>query len=180
MTIDRPSREAQGRLHHRRRARRAAHIFDWRPTARTSSRLTSASRSPACYPLSTADDLAATVELVEDAGGGMARQGDHVRDRASRQSHCRRALTRVRPVTSWWLNAGIAMMQAGGDDGWRGDVIGVSLTRRLPHRTGGDPDLIEQGTGGSIVLISSAAGLVGIGSNPGSLGYAAITRRRQA
>lgn len=35
------------------------------------------------YPLSTADDLAATVELVEDAGGGIvARQGD-VRDRAS-------------------------------------------------------------------------------------------------
>ncbi len=34
--------------------------------------------------------------------------------------------------------------------------------------------MIEQGDGGAIVLTSSAAGLVGIGSgDPGSLGYAA-------
>ena len=36
------------------------------------------------------------------------------------------------------------------------------------------PRLIEQGDGGSIVLISSAAGLVGIGGgDPGSIGYTA-------
>ena len=36
------------------------------------------------------------------------------------------------------------------------------------------PRLVEQGDGGSIVLISSAAGLIGIGGgDPGSLGYTA-------
>ncbi len=140
------------------------------------------------YPLSTADDLAATVELVEDAGGGIvARQGD-VRDRASLsvalqaglefaiahhcRSHCRRALTEFGRLDIVVANAGIAMMQAG-DDGWR-DVIDVNLTGVFHTVQVAIPTLIEQGTGGSIVLISSAAGLVGIGSSdPGSLGYAA-------
>lgn len=54
------------------------------------------------YPLSTADDLAATVELVEDAGGGIvARQGD-VRDRASLSVALQAALTSSAGSTSWW------------------------------------------------------------------------------
>ncbi len=124
------------------------------------------------YPLSTADDLAATVELVEDAGGGIvARQGD-VRDRASLSVALQAGLDEFGRLDIVVANAGIAMMQAG-DDGWR-DVIDVNLTGVFHTVQVAIPTLIEQGTGGSIVLISSAAGLVGIGSSdPGSLGYAA-------
>lgn len=78
------------------------------------------------YPLSTADDLAATVELVEDAGGGIvARQGD-VRDRASLSVALQAGLDEFGRLDIVVANAGIAMMQAG-DDGWR-DVIDVNLT----------------------------------------------------
>ena len=69
-------------------------------------------------------------------------------------------------------NAGIAPMQSG-DDGWR-DVIDVNLTGVYYTMKAAIPTMIEQGTGGSIVLISSAAGLAGIGSaDAGSIGYAA-------
>ncbi len=69
-------------------------------------------------------------------------------------------------------NAGIAPMEAGAD-GWR-DVIDVNLTGVHNTVEVAMPPMIEQGDGGSIVLISSAAGLVGIGgADPGSLGYTA-------
>ena len=69
-------------------------------------------------------------------------------------------------------NAGIAPMQSG-DDGWR-DVIDVNLTGVYNTIEVAIPTMVEQGTGGSIVLISSAAGLAGVGSaDAGSVGYAA-------
>jgi NAD(P)-dependent dehydrogenase (short-subunit alcohol dehydrogenase family) len=69
-------------------------------------------------------------------------------------------------------NAGIAPMQAGAD-GWR-DVIDVNLTGVHNTVEVAIPTMIEQGDGGSIVLISSAAGLAGIGSaDAGSIGYTA-------
>jgi NAD(P)-dependent dehydrogenase (short-subunit alcohol dehydrogenase family) len=69
-------------------------------------------------------------------------------------------------------NAGIAPMQAGAD-GWR-DVIDVNLTGVYHTVEVAIPAMIGQGDGGSIVLISSAAGLAGIGSgDAGSIGYAA-------
>ena len=69
-------------------------------------------------------------------------------------------------------NAGIAPMQSG-DDGWR-DVIDVNLTGVYNTIKAAIPTMVKQGTGGSIVLISSAAGLAGVGSpDAGSVGYAA-------
>jgi len=69
-------------------------------------------------------------------------------------------------------NAGIAPMQAG-SDGWR-DVIDVNLTGVHNTVEVAVPPLVEQGDGGSIVLISSVAGLVGIGgADQGSVGYTA-------
>ena len=57
-------------------------------------------------------------------------------------------------------NAGIAPMQSG-EAGWR-DVVDVNLTGVHNTVEVAMPLLIEQGDGGSIVLISSAAGLVAI------------------
>jgi len=124
------------------------------------------------YPLGTADDLAATVKLVEDTGARIvAKQGD-VRDRASLSAAVQAGLDEFGRLDIVVANAGIAPMQAGGD-GWR-DVIDVNLTGVYHTVKVAIPTMIEQGTGGSIVLISSAAGLAGIGSaDAGSIGYAA-------
>ncbi len=124
------------------------------------------------YPLGTADELAATVKLVEDTGARIvAKQGD-VRDRESLSAAVRAGLDEFGRLDIVVANAGIAPMQAG-VDGWR-DVIDVNLTGVYHTLDVAVPTMIEQGTGGSIVLISSAAGLAGIATaDAGSIGYAA-------
>lgn len=124
------------------------------------------------YPLATAADLAATVKLVEDTGARIvARRGD-VRDRASLATALQTGLDAFGRLDIVVANAGIAPMQVGGD-GWR-DVIDVNLTGVHHTVEVAIPTMVAQGDGGAIVLISSAAGLAGIGSaDPGSIGYAA-------
>jgi SDR family mycofactocin-dependent oxidoreductase len=124
------------------------------------------------YPMTTAEDLAATVKLVEDSGARIvARQGD-VRDRGSLNSALQAGLDEFGRLDIVVANAGIAPMQAG-EDGWR-DVIDVNLSGVHYTVEAAIPTMIEQGRGGSIVLISSAAGLAGIGSaDAGSIGYTA-------
>ncbi len=124
------------------------------------------------YPLATPDDLAATVKLVEDTGSRIvAKQGD-VRDRASLTTALQAGLDEFGRLDIVVANAGIAPMQSG-DDGWR-DVIDVNLTGVYNTIKVAIPTMVGQGTGGSIVLTSSAAGLAGIASaDAGSVGYAA-------
>lgn len=124
------------------------------------------------YPLATPDDLAATVKLVEDTGARIvARQGD-VRDLTSLGAALQAGLDELGRLDIVVANAGIAPMQAGAD-GWR-DVIDVNLTGVYHTVEVAITAMIGQGDGGSIVLISSAAGLAGIGSgDAGSIGYAA-------
>jgi SDR family mycofactocin-dependent oxidoreductase len=124
------------------------------------------------YPLATPEDLAATVKLVEDTGTRIvARQGD-VRDRASLSAAVRAGLDEFGRLDIVVANAGIAPMQSG-DDGWR-DVIDVNLTGVYNTIKVAIPAMVKQGAGGSIVLISSSAGLAGVGSpDAGSVGYAA-------
>jgi SDR family mycofactocin-dependent oxidoreductase len=124
------------------------------------------------YPLATPDDLAATVKLVEDMGARIvARQAD-VRDRAALSSALQAGLDEFGRLDIVVANAGIAPMQSG-DDGWR-DVIDVNLTGVYNTIKTAIPTMVKQGTGGSIVLISSSAGLAGVGSpDAGSVGYAA-------
>jgi SDR family mycofactocin-dependent oxidoreductase len=124
------------------------------------------------YPLATADDLAATVKLVEDTGARIvAKQGD-VRDRAALDAAVQAGLDEFGRLDIVVANAGIAPMQSGAD-GWR-DVIDVNLTGVHHTVEAAIPTMVAQGDGGSIVLISSAAGLAGIGSSDaGSIGYAA-------
>lgn len=124
------------------------------------------------YPLATADDLAATVKLVEDTGSRIvASQGD-VRDRESLSAALRAGLDEFGRLDIVVANAGIAPMSSG-DDGWR-DVIDVNLTGVYNTIKVAIPTMVKQGSGGSIVLISSSAGLAGVGSpDAGSVGYAA-------
>lgn len=124
------------------------------------------------YPMSTPDDLATTVKLVEDTGARIvAKQGD-VRDRASLSAALQAGLDELGRLDIVVANAGIAAME-GGADGWR-DVIDVNLTGVHHTVEVAVPTMKEQGDGGAIVLISSAAGLVGMGTfDPGSIGYVA-------
>jgi SDR family mycofactocin-dependent oxidoreductase len=124
------------------------------------------------YPLATPDDLAETVKLVEDTGARIVAARGDVRDRASLSAALQAGLDEFGRLDIVVANAGIAPMQSGAD-GWR-DVIDVNLTGVHHTVEAAIPTMIEQGTGGSIVLISSAAGLAGIGSaDAGSIGYAA-------
>lgn len=123
------------------------------------------------YPLADPEDLAATVKLVEDTGARIvARQAD-VRDQDALVTALQAGLDELGRLDIVVANAGIAPMAAA--DGWR-DVIDVNLTGAYHTIEAVIPTMIEQGDGGSIVLISSAAGLAGIGSHDsGAIGYTA-------
>ncbi|MCV7440151.1 mycofactocin-coupled SDR family oxidoreductase [Mycobacterium seoulense] len=124
------------------------------------------------YPLATEDDLAETVKLVEDTGARIVAARGDVRERASLSAALQRGLDEFGRLDIVVANAGIAPMQSG-DDGWR-DVIDVNLTGVYNTIKAAIPTMVKQGTGGSIVLISSSAGLAGVGSpDAGSVGYAA-------
>lgn len=124
------------------------------------------------YPLATPEDLAATVKLVEDTGARIVASTADVRERAS----IKRALIagveelggRLDIVVA---NAGIAPMAA--EDAWQ-DVIDVNLTGVYHTIDVAMKPMIKFGNGGSIVLTSSVAGLVGLGAPlAGSVGYTA-------
>ena len=124
------------------------------------------------YPLATADDLAATVKLVEDTGARIVAKQADVRERESLSAALQAGLDEFGRLDIVIANAGIAPMQSG-DDGWR-DVVDVNLTGTYNTIKVAIPAMVKQGTGGSIVLISSAAGLASVGSpDAGSVGYAA-------
>ena len=124
------------------------------------------------YPLATADDLALTVKLVEDTGARIVAQQADVRDQDSLKDALQAGLDDLGRLDIVVANAGIAPMQSGAD-GWR-DVIDVNLSGVYNTVEVAIPTMIEQGDGGSIVLTSSVAGLIGVGSHdPGALGYVA-------
>lgn len=124
------------------------------------------------YALATPEDLAATVKLVEDTGARIVASRGDVRDRESLSAALRAGLDEFGRLDIVVANAGIAPMQSG-DDGWH-DVINVNLTGVYHTIKVAIPTMVKQGTGGSIVLISSSAGLAGVsGPDAGSVGYAA-------
>lgn len=123
------------------------------------------------YQMATAEDLAETVKLVEDTGMGIVARRADVRDADSLAAAAQIGLDSFGRLDIVVANAAIAPMTA--DDGWR-DVIDVNLTGVYNTVAVSAPIMIEQDHGGAIVLISSAAGLAGIGTNAsGSIGYAA-------
>jgi SDR family mycofactocin-dependent oxidoreductase len=124
------------------------------------------------YPMATADDLAATVKLVEDTGARIVAQQADVRDQEALTAAVRAGLDEFGRLDIVIANAGIAPMESGAD-GWQ-DVVDVNLTGVQNTMQAVVPTMVEQGDGGSIVMISSAAGLAGIGSaDAGAIGYTA-------
>ena len=124
------------------------------------------------YPLATPDDLAETVKLVEDTGSRIVAAQADVRDADALTTALRAGIDALGGVDIVIANAGIAPM-ASGASGWR-DAIDVNLTGVFNTVEVAKRTLVKQNRGGSIVLVSSAAGLAGIGSpDAGSIGYAA-------
>ena len=123
------------------------------------------------YPMATTDDLAATVKLVEDTGARIVAREADVRDRAALKTALSEGIAELGRLDIVIANAGIAPMM--GESAWQ-DVIDVNLTGVYHTVDVAMRPLIRQGEGGSVVLTSSVAGLVGIGAPiAGSLGYTA-------
>jgi SDR family mycofactocin-dependent oxidoreductase len=124
------------------------------------------------YPLATPDDLALTVKLVEDTGARIVAQQADVRDQDALKNALAAGIDELGRLDIVVANAGIATMQSG-PEGWQ-DVIDVNLTGVYHTVEVAIPTLIEQGDGGAIVLTSSVAGLIGVGSHDaGAVGYVA-------
>lgn len=122
------------------------------------------------YPLATPDDLTATVKLVEETGARIVACQADVRDRDAVKAAVRGGTEQLGDRLDIVVaNAGIAPMAAAG--AWQ-DVIDVNLTGVYNTVDVAYKPMVKFGNGGSIVLTSSVAGLVGIGAPvAGSLGY---------
>ena len=124
------------------------------------------------YPLATPEDMDATVKLVEETGARIVACQADVRDRDAVKAAVRSGTEALGDRLDIVIaNAGIAPMAA--PEAWQ-DVIDVNLTGIYHTIDVAMKPMIKFGNGGSIVLTSSVAGLVGLGSPVGgSVGYAA-------
>ena len=121
------------------------------------------------YPMATADDMAATVKLVEDTGARIVAREADVRDRSALKTALKEGIAELGRLDIVIANAGIAPMAD--ENAWQ-DVIDVNLTGVYHTVDVAMRPMIKQGDGGAIVLISSVAGLAGLGAPiAGSLGY---------
>src|SRR5258708_6039937 len=132
------------------------------------------------YAMSTPDDLQETVKLVEEADRKMhARIGD-VRDIESLRTAYQEGLEMFGHIDLVVANAGIMPIWGSGSDtmqAWH-DCLDVLLTGVLNTVEVAYPRLLEQGTGGSIVVTSSMAAVAPMartlaGRTLGLLGYGA-------
>jgi SDR family mycofactocin-dependent oxidoreductase len=132
------------------------------------------------YAMSTPDDLQETVKLVEEADRRMhARIGD-VRDIESLRTAYQEGLEMFGHIDLVVANAGIMPIWGSGSDtmqAWH-DCLDVLLTGVLNTVEVAYPRLLEQGTGGSIVVTSSMAAVAPMartlaGRTLGLLGYGA-------
>ncbi|KXF48842.1 3-ketoacyl-ACP reductase [Rhodococcus sp. SC4] len=112
------------------------------------------------YPGATADDLQQTVKGVEEFDvRALAHQVD-VRDSAGLARVVEDAVARLGHVDIVCANAGIGGMGVVweySDEEWQ-DMIDINLTGVWKTARAVVPQLIAQGTGGSIILTSSVAG----------------------
>lgn len=129
------------------------------------------------YPLGTWDDLEQTAKEFEALGRRIVIARADTRDEAALDAAYAEGRSTLGDVDIVIANAGIApMSRTPAEHEWR-DVIDVNLTGTYNTVKLCVPDMVAAGRGGSIVLISSTAGLNGIGGNsPGGLGYTATAK----
>jgi SDR family mycofactocin-dependent oxidoreductase len=111
------------------------------------------------YPMATKDDLDKTVKLVEATGRRMLGRVGDVRDRASIEAAYNETLAAFGRIDFVIANAGISPNWGAHSQtaqAWQ-DCLDVMLTGAMNTVEVALPQLVEQGTGGSIVITSSIA-----------------------
>lgn len=129
------------------------------------------------YPMASQEDLDETIELVEKAGGKIHAKIADVRDRAAVQKVVDDGVAAFGRLDIILANAGIMAItgqQRLADEAFY-DGIDVMLNGVFNTVQAGLPHIQAAGRGGSVVITSSTAGLVGglADGNPGVLGYIA-------
>lgn len=120
------------------------------------------------YPMSTPEDLAETVRLVEAAGGAMHSEQADVRDLAALKSAVRAGVDRFGRLDVILANAGTYTplpVQFASDADWN-ETVDVNLTGVFHTVKAGIRQMVEQNEGGAIVITSSTAGLKGFYGSP--------------
>ncbi|MGW3952645.1 mycofactocin-coupled SDR family oxidoreductase [Streptomyces sp. NPDC004752] len=126
------------------------------------------------YPQSTPEELRDAVAEVQSLGRRVVARQTDVRDRDALQEAYDAGLDEFGSIDIVVANAGIAPMLVQDKlQAWH-DAIDVNLSGTFHTIEVAIPSLVAAGRGGSIVIVSSTAGLVGIGgASNGGLGYAA-------
>jgi SDR family mycofactocin-dependent oxidoreductase len=161
----------QGRAHARRLARDGADIVGIDLCSQIAT---------VDYPMATKDDLDETVRLVEERGARMISLIGDVRDRGFLDGAYEEGLRTFGRVDFVIANAGIMPIwgkESNTMQAWQ-DCLDVLLTGVLNTVEVAWPRMVNQGTGGSIVITSSMAGVVPTmrtlaGHTLGLLGYSA-------
>ncbi|CAM5472711.1 short-chain dehydrogenase/reductase [Streptomyces spiroverticillatus] len=126
------------------------------------------------YPQSTPEDLREAVEEIQAHGRRVVAREADVRDRGALQQAYDAGLAEFGHIDVVVANAGIApLLVEDRVEAWH-DAIDVNLTGTFHTIEVAIASMVAARRGGSIVIVSSTAGLVGIGgSSNGGLGYAA-------
>ncbi|HVC67697.1 MAG TPA: mycofactocin-coupled SDR family oxidoreductase [Acidimicrobiales bacterium] len=114
------------------------------------------------YALATTEDLATTARLVEESGARVVTAAVDVRDAAALAGAVAEGAAALGGLDIAVANAGVCSIQRWDEvtpELWD-TVIGINLTGVWNTCTAAIPHLLERG-GGSMVLISSTAGLKG-------------------
>ncbi|MFJ2738387.1 mycofactocin-coupled SDR family oxidoreductase [Streptomyces sp. NPDC087440] len=126
------------------------------------------------YPQSTPEDLREAVEEIQAQGRRVVAREADIRDREALRQAYEAGLTEFGHIDVVVANAGIAPLLA--EDrvqAWH-DAIDVNLTGTFHTIEVAVGPMVAAGRGGSIVIVNSTAGLVGIGgASNGGLAYAA-------
>lgn len=115
------------------------------------------------YPPATAEDLAVTVKEVEATGRRIVASQADTRDQAALRRAVDAGVAELGRLDVIVANAGIVIMRSWADvtpEIWR-DTIDINLTGTWNTVMAGAPHLVSGG-GGSVILISSVAGLKGL------------------
>lgn len=124
------------------------------------------------YEQADEDDLAETVRLVEEAGGKILARVADVRDSAALQAVVDEGVEQFGRLDIVVANAGICSWNLFWEmpDEQFEELIDINLTGVFKTLKAATPAMIEAGNGGSIIVVSSVAGLKAM---PGQINYAA-------
>ncbi|ORA49799.1 3-oxoacyl-[acyl-carrier-protein] reductase [Mycolicibacterium chubuense] len=124
------------------------------------------------YPMPTADDLAETARLVEEAGRKVIAREIDIRDLGAQQQLVADAVEQFGRLDIVVANAGIlswGRIWEMSEEQWD-TVIEVNLNGTWRTIKAAVPAMIEAGNGGSIIIVSSSAGTK---ATPGNAHYSA-------